>query len=291
MRRSVLALAALAARGSPAWLKQALYRLPWLSGAIRRLLNRAAPRGLVEVQVAAGILQGLRLLLDLQAEKDYWLGTYEPELQAALRNFVRPGWVAYDVGANIGYISLALARLVGVEGRVYTFEALPANLERLRQNLLLNRLQSTVEVVPAAVADRLAPVQFLVGPSGGMGKAAGSAGRQSFDYSEQISVTGVSLDDFVYTLGNPPPQAVKLDIEGGEVLALPGMRRLLAGAPPLIFLELHGPEAARVAWELLIAAGYQLCRMAPGYPVGIAQEQLEWKAYLVGLPPGWVVGP
>ena len=291
MRRSVLALAALAARGSPAWLKQALYRLPWLSGAIRRLLNRAAPRGLVEVQVAAGILQGLRLLLDLQAEKDYWLGTYEPELQAALRNFVRPGWVAYDVGANIGYISLALARLVGVEGRVYAFEALPANLERLRQNLLLNRLQSTVEVVPAAVADRLAPVQFLVGPSGGMGKAAGSAGRQSFDYSEQISVTGVSLDDFVYTLGNPPPQAVKLDIEGGEVLALPGMRRLLAGAPPLIFLELHGPEAARVAWELLIAAGYQLCRMAPGYPVGIAQEQLDWKAYLVGLPPGWVVGP
>ena len=40
-----------------------------------------------------------------------------------------------------------------------------------------------------------------------------------------------------------------MDIEGGEVMALPGMRRVLAEARPLMLMELHGPESARAAWE------------------------------------------
>ena len=297
MSNAVLSLAALVARYSPPGLKRAFYRLPWLSRAIRRSLNRLAPHGLVVVQVAAGVLQGLKLRLDLQVEKDYWLGTYEPELQAAVLKFMRPGMVAYDVGANIGYVSLMLARAVGAGGRVYAFEALPANLERLGENLALNGMQSTVRVVPAAVTDRSGPVQFLVGPSGGVGKVAGSAGRRSLDYPEQMRVNGIALDAFVYADGNyadgnyadgnPPPQVVKMDIEGGEVLALPGMRRLLREARPLLFLELHGPEAARVAWDILTSAGYRLCRMAPGYASVSAVEALDWKAYLVALPSGW----
>lgn len=287
MRKAVLSLAVLVARYAPIRLKQIFYRLPWLSGAIRGTLNLAAPQGLVEVQVAAGNLRGMKLLLDMQAEKDYWLGTYEPELQAAVRKFVRPGMVAYDVGANIGYVSLMLACRVGPGGRVYAFEALPANLERLGQNLELNQRRSFVEVIPGAVTDQPSPVQFLVGPSGGMGKAVGSAGRQSLKYSQQISVTGITLDDFVYAQGNPPPQVVKMDIEGGEVLALPGMHRLLAEAPPLVFLELHGSEAARAAWEILTSAGYRIYRMASGYALIHTVEDLDWKAYLVALPPGW----
>ncbi len=174
--------------------------------------------------------------------------------------------MAYDLGANIGYISLLLARLAGQDGRVYSFEALPSNLERLRLNLRLNALEERVTVVPGAVGNSAQPVQFLVGPSGGTGKAQGSAGRQELAYSQAISVPGIVLDEFVFTAGNPPPAVMKIDIEGGEVLALPGMRRILAEARPLVCLELHGPEAARVAWETLVASGYRLCRMAPGYP-------------------------
>jgi FkbM family methyltransferase len=243
-------------------------------------LNRLAPQGLTHVTVAAGSLAGARLLLDLQEEKDYWLGTYEPELQSAVKELVQPGMVAYDAGANIGYISILLARVVGEKGRVFAFEALPANLERLRSNLALNGLQDRVQVIEAAVADCSAPVQFLVGPSGGMGKAAGSAGRQA-EYSQSINVSGLALDDFVYSQGNPSPQVVKMDIEGGEVLALPGMRRLLKEAHPYILLELHGPEAARIAWEALSEAGYHIYRMEAGYPAVPSLDALGWKAYIV----------
>lgn len=280
MTHPLLSLAALAARVLPAPLKRALYRFPPLARAIRSGLNRAAPAGLSVVQVAAGGLSGARLELDLHAEKDYWLGTYEAGLQDAIARLVQPGWTAYDVGANVGYITLLLARAVGDQGRVVAFEALPANVARLRANLALNLEGSRVSAVHAAIAEASRPVRFLVGPSDDTGKAEGSAGRP-LEYAGVVEVPGLALDDYMDAPGSPLPQVIKIDIEGGEVLALPGMRRLLQTAHPLVLMELHGPEAARTAWEVLTAAGYTLRRMAPGYPVVPALEQLDWKEYLV----------
>jgi FkbM family methyltransferase len=221
--------------------------------------------------------------LDLQTEKDYWLGTYEIDLQQAILQHVQAGWVAYDIGANIGYITLLLAKMVGENGQVIAFEALPANIRRLHENIRLNGLGSNVRVYPAAVAGHSGSIQFLVGPSGATGKAAGSAGRPE-NRLETIEVPAVALDDFVYLHKNPLPQLIKIDIEGGEILALPGMRRVVAEARPLLFLELHGPEAARVTWDVLSDAGYTLCRMNPDLPRVLSQVELNWKSYLVGLP-------
>jgi FkbM family methyltransferase len=283
MKKNLLSLASALARLLPVPLKRLLYRLGPLSRWIRRVLNRAAPTGLTEVTIAAGGAAGQKMRLDLQTEKDYWLGTYELDLQAAVAELVQPGWVAYDVGANIGYISLLLAQTVGQPGRIFAFEALPANIERLRAHVALNDLASRVVVIPAAVAAASQPVRFLIGPSGAMGKAEGSAGRAE-GHAESLEVPGICLDDFVYREGNPAPQVIKMDIEGGEVLALKGMPRLLAEAHPLILLELHGPEAARLAWESLTAAGYHICRMARGYPCVNSLNDLDWKAYLVAMP-------
>jgi hypothetical protein len=75
-----------------------------------------------------------------------------------------------------------------------------------------------------------------------------------------------------------------MDIEGGEVLALRGMGRLLSEARPLLLIELHGPESARAAWDTLTAAGYRILRMQPGYPPVPSLEALDWKAYIVAEP-------
>lgn len=288
-----LSLAAAAARWMPDWLKKAVYRSGPLARLIRRSLNRAAPSGLSQVTVAAGGLQGARLLIDMQTKKNLWLGTYEPELQAAIRDWLRPGMVVYDVGANVGYISLLLARRVqspedgnstAPQGQVFAFEPLPANLERMEANFRLNPW-AHITPVAAAVVDRPGPVRFLAHSSGSMGKAAGSAGRQNEVYLAEIEVEGITLDQFAYAGSAPAPQAIKMDIEGGEVLALKGMRRLLAEARPLLLLELHGPESARAAWETLTGAGYQILRMEPGYSPVPSLEALDWKAYLVARRP------
>lgn len=283
MRNFFLNLAALAAKILPNSFKQAIYKNKSLAGLIRRGLNRAAPTGLTQVRIAAGDLAGYSILLDMQVDKDYWLGTYEPELQAALRELIQPGAIIYDVGANIGYVSLLLAKASGETGKVYAFEALPENAERWRQNIALNRMGIRLELFAGAVTQASGPVRFLVHASGGMGKAAGSAGRQDH-YLSEVNVQGISLDEFVYGQGNPPPQVVKMDIEGGEVLALPGMQRVLAEARPLMLMELHGPESSRAAWERLTEAGYQICWMRRGYPEIPSLEAMGWKAYIVAKP-------
>lgn len=283
MQNFLLNFAAFAARILPNSFKQAIYKFKPLARLIRGGLNRAAPTGLVEVKVAAGDLAGYTILLDMQVDKDYWLGTYEPELQAALRQLIPTGAVIFDVGANIGYVSLLLAKAAGETGKVFAFEALPSNVEQLRRNVALNAMDARVSVIDRAVTQATGPVRFLVHASGGMGKVAGSAGRDDRVESE-ITVPGISLDGFVYGEGNPPPQVVKMDIEGGEVLALPGMRRVLTEARPLMLMELHGPESCRAAWETLTAAGYEICWMRPGYPVISSLEELGWKAYIVAKP-------
>jgi FkbM family methyltransferase len=283
MRKQLLNIAAFSAKILPNSFKQAIYKIKPVAAFIRRGLNRAAPTGITEVRIAGGDLAGYTILLDMQVDKDYWLGTYEPELQAAVHDLIRPGAVVYDVGANIGYVSLLLAKTAGETGKVYAFEALPENVERWRRNIKLNGMESRMSLFAGAVTQTEGPVRFLVHASAGMGKAAGSAGRAD-TYLSEITVSGVSLDEFAFGLGNPPPQAVKMDIEGGEVLALEGMRRLLAEARPVMLMELHGPESCRLAWETLTTASYQICWMRKGYPVISSLEALGWKAYIVAKP-------
>jgi FkbM family methyltransferase len=283
MQNFLLSFAAFAARILPNSFKQVIYKVKPLARLIRGGLNRAAPTGLVEVKVAAGDLAGYTILLDMQVDKDYWLGIYEPELQSAIRQLIPPGAVIFDVGANIGYVSLLLAKAAGEGGKVFAFEALPSNVDQLRRNVVLNAMEKRVTVIDRAVTQAPDPVRFLVHASGGMGKVAGSAGRQD-NYESEVTVPGISLDEFVYGQSNPPPNVVKMDIEGGEVLALPGMHRVLTEARPLMLMELHGPESCRAAWETLTAAGYEVCWMRPGYPVIPSLEALGWKAYIVARP-------
>jgi len=282
-RNPLLRLASWSARALPASIKKALYRFPILAAFLRRSLNKAAPLGIHEVEVAGGLLAGLRMALDLQSEKDYWLGTYEPDLQAAASHFIRPGMTIYDVGANIGYISLMAARLSAPGGKVFAFEALPANIQRLKQNLVLSGFGNRISIRHAAVVAASKPVAFFMHHSGAMGKAAGSAGREAH-YEQSLIVDGLALDDFVFREKNPKPDLVKMDIEGGEGMALAGMQRIMAEAGPIFLIELHGEQAARQVWEQLTAMRYSLHRMRRGYPQIRSLAELDWKAYVVALP-------
>jgi hypothetical protein len=143
-RDLVLTFAGYFAQILPQSCKRALYRNPIIANLIRYSLNLAAPIGLSEVTVAAGDAKGTNLILDLKTEKDYWLGTYEPELQEAIVNLVNPGDTIYDIGANIGFMTLLFARRTGPQGHVYAFEALPENAARLNSNIEINALKERV---------------------------------------------------------------------------------------------------------------------------------------------------
>jgi FkbM family methyltransferase len=268
-------------RALPAPARRALYRLGPVSNGLRRILTLAAPEAFTVVEIASGTLRGASLELDLKSEKTIWLGMYEPELQQAIERFAPEGGIAYDIGANLGYISLALARRLGPHGKVIAFEPLPENLRRLNVNLDLNPEGRQVQVIASAVGDRTGRTTFLVHRSGGMGKLAGSKGR-SAAYNGELTVDTVVVDEWIQDNKLESPNLVKIDVEGGETQVLKGMERLLRSAQPVLLLELHGPEAAAESLEILLRAGYSIHDMRPGYP---ALERVEsWKAYIVALP-------
>ena len=276
-------LASWSAKILPASIKKRLYHLGAVSNWIRKLLNANLPEGITHVQVSAGMLKGANLELDLQQQKDYWLGTYEIEFLQALRDWVQPGSVVFDAGANIGYLSLCLARLTGEDGQVIAFEAMPEMLDRLHANLDLNPEGERVKVIHSAVTDRSGKTIFKVGPSGGTGKVEGAAGRQ-LEYIKVLEVQAVSLDDIVFVFDNPAPQFIKMDIEGGEVLAFNGMERILSDVRPALAIELHGEEAAKSAWDACKKYAYSIHRITPGYPVVSSLADMDWKEYILMVP-------
>jgi len=89
-------------------------------------------------------------------------GVYEPALTELVRATVRPGDVCVDLGANVGWFAIAMARATGPTGTVFAIEAAPGNVECLRGNVTANGLDDIVEVVGAAVAEAPGQVAFHV---------------------------------------------------------------------------------------------------------------------------------
>ena len=283
IKELVLKAASCTAGFLPESVRKFFYKWPFLARIIRRSLNAAAPDGLTETIIAAGPAHGLKMYLDLQSEKDYWLGTYEADLGTAAAKLTFPGCVVYDIGANIGYISLLSAQLSGSNGKIFSFEALPDNVKRLNANVSINSLDSRIKVTHAAVIDRNKPVTFLTHPSGAMGKALGSVGRDE-KYSGQITVPGLAIDSFIFDQNYPAPDLIKMDIEGGEGTALLGMKRFLTDKEPVFLIELHGEQAALQVWNYLRQFDYLIYKMTHSYPQITHIDDLDWKAYIIALP-------
>ena len=282
MRGGLISLAAATARRLPLRARLLLYRLGPVTDWLRRALNRAAPAGVHPVRIASGDLAGSWLLLDLQVDKDLWLGNYEPDVAQAIRHFAQPGAIAYDLGANLGYTALLLARALGPSGRVFAFEPLADNLERLRRAVTLNGVENRITIVPAAVGARGGPAAFRIHVSGGMGRLENGAGRQD-GFVAAATVDVVTLDDFVFAEGHAPPAVIKIDLEGGEAAALTGMSRLLRERRPCLLLELHGTQAAADVQRQLVAAGYRLHKMQRGYPQVDVREPARLPKHVVAL--------
>jgi FkbM family methyltransferase len=184
------------------------------------------------------------------------LSKYEPKVADALRRTVQSGWVAYDVGANLGYYSVLLGRQVGPKGGIYSFEANPVCVEYLRSNLALNQI-ANCEILPCALLDNREDVKFTInyGTS-----AIGLTQRSSFYESKighEVNVQGYSLDELVETFDLRKPDVIKIDIEGAEAFAIAGMLRTLEKYRPLILLELHGRPAAEQTLSQLDQVGYR----------------------------------
>ena len=186
----------------------------------------------------------------------YLVGSYEPYLQRAIRRYVRSGDTVYDVGANMGYVSLSLAKRVGPRGHVAAFEPIPQNLDVLRKNIANNRL-SNVRVFDVAASDQKG--EAVIRTAGNLATSS-LVWHKKNSSAEELVIQTVAIDELVKNGELAEPAFVKIDVEGAEGLALKGMRRTVAQSRPVIFIE--SSEAGReTTWQLLRELDYR-CRSA-----------------------------
>lgn len=217
---------------------------------------------------------GPRLFVDLS---DHVIGLgivrggYEQDEVEFVRSVVKPGDVAIDVGAHIGYFSMHLADAAGAEGHVYAFEPFPSNAALLARSIAENRFESRVTLTRAAA-----------GPSSGTAQL--SFARETLNTggahlvqdgaiaagNETMPVEVRALDDMAL---RRPVRFVKLDAEGAEPGVLEGARRLLLADRPVILTELHPAQLSRVSGvtpggfiELAKALGYEAFTLESGRP-------------------------
>ncbi|MGD0806850.1 MAG: FkbM family methyltransferase [Anaerolineales bacterium] len=217
-----------------------------LIGRLLRLPLRLIPRQTV-VPILQGPLRGKKWIVG-SGNHGYWLGSYELGKRALFVKTIPPGGVVYDLGANVGYYTLLSAVLAGPRGRVFAFEPLPRNLEFLRRHLSLNRIDNAT-VIEAAVTDRGGTVRFEEDAS----TSKGRIGAQG-----SLEVRSVALDELVARERMPRPDLLKIDIEGGEFLALQGARRILTESHPVIFLSTHSGKVHKECLAFLELLGYRI---------------------------------
>lgn len=235
-----------------------------LAGRILRLPLRLVPKGL-DVAVIRGPNRGLRWRTGSSVH-GCWLGTYEHDKVEKVRAHVKPGAVAFDIGANAGYYTLLLSRLVGPTGRVVAFEPLPENVANLTHHVHVNGL-SNCEVIAAAVSDRTGLAGFRTAASNSMG----SLSERDADFR----IPTLTLDDAVESLGLPAPDFVKMDVEGAEALVFAGARRLLRERSCPWFVALHGADAARGTLQILREEGYRARDLSGADVDGTPLDQLD----------------
>ena len=202
---------------------------------------------------------------------NYASGDNELPVQHMLVEHLQAGSVFYDVGANVGFLTVLGARLVGPQGMVYAFEPVPTNAACVRQNVAANRF-TQVEVIEKAVSNISGTGELnLAKYSGGAALDLASVDAPP-DADGKLQVDIATIDDLVNHSGLRPPDLVKIDVEGAEFEVLEGMAATTKRYRPVVIVEfdaasastLQRKQTAGVEW--LSRRGYRVQELPDSYP-------------------------
>jgi FkbM family methyltransferase len=235
--------------------RNTIKNLPLIAPLQRSVLERFLEGREFVHTVDAGPARGLKYPVVLPEDKGVWTGTYELEFASALAEAVQPGDVCLDIGGWRGFYGGVMA-LAGAK-RVFIFEPLPANCERVRKLIALNP-ELPLTLLEAAVGEQAGEAEFCVMPASSMGKLKASQFQQLEPAEQRIVVKVVSLDELLTEGKIKAPAVIKIDVEGAETFVLRGAKRLLTEHEPKLFIEVHSDALGRSCREFLAQFNYDV---------------------------------
>ncbi len=208
------------------------------------------PRRVVKRLLAPMLTEGTYSLFQAVAmgwdirNKTWW----EPELELVDR-VVREGDTVIDIGANYGLWAYYMSRAAGRSGKVWSFEPIPFTARTFRLIARALRFTDNVELVNKGCGEKAGRIEFTVPVQSGIAISAGlvhMAGRRdqrpgkevhaSFDKTKNVECDVVALDEFLPDVDRV--SLLKCDIEGADLFAMRGAKKLLAKHKPVVVIEI-----------------------------------------------------
>ena len=183
----------------------------------------------------------------------------ERKMLLPLLQMLKPGDVAYDVGASLGVHTIFMAKKVGQKGQIYAFEPADLSYDSLRQNIALNNLNNIIPV-QVALGDRVDEGILYLNRGIGIG-AVSLERREGSDFCQKVKI--LPGDSLVQSRGFPFPKAVKIDVEGYEFPVIKGLQKTLIDKNcRLVCCEIHphlfpDRQEFQMIVELLKSLGFQ----------------------------------
>lgn len=193
----------------------------------------------VPTRVVSTLRYGIRMQLDvteyLQAHL-YVFGDYELPTIRFLRSVLKPGSVCLDVGAQMGYLSLAMATAADRRTVVHAFEPESNNAARLRENVALNSLNNiTLHQTAVSTVDGSLKLYLSNDRNAGTHSTVYIESNVS---SEFVEIPSVTLESFAREKRFSSIDLIKIDVEGAEIDVINGALTVLKQHKPLVIMEL-----------------------------------------------------
>ena len=168
-----------------------------------------------------------------------------------LRQLIGSGDTVVEAGANIGALTIPIARQVGPTGVVYAIEAQRRVFQMLCANVVLSGMPH-VRTIHAAVSSGVAPLHVpdidyaAANNFGGIALSSGPIAGETID--------PVAIDD----LDLAACRLIKVDVEGMELDVLRSAQRTIARFRPLLYVENDRREKSPALIQSIHDQGYRL---------------------------------
>ena len=183
----------------------------------------------------------------------YYEAEYEPETFRFFHQYLKTGDTVLDIGGHIGLFAVVTGKIVGSEGKVFSFEPTPFTRSVLEEVVVLNDCARIVEVRGEAISSRRGETVFF-----DTGEAVSNANSlvKTERSKTEIPVSLISVDEFAKER-NLRVNCLKIDVEGAELDVLIGARETFMSMRPVARLGLHpsfikqNGQSLEEIWQIL----------------------------------------
>lgn len=150
-------------------------------------------------------------------------GEYEPILTKILQKNIQPSDIVMDVGANVGYFTKLMTKLVGRRGKVIAFEPSEINWKYLQKNVAR---KPNVRIEKIALSDKVGELHFS--------EDSANPGENGLRERGKTVVPTSTLTSWVNAHKIKKINLIKIDVEGAEVMVLQGAKDFLRKQKKLV---------------------------------------------------------